>query len=753
MTMALRDILCASMSLDDALSTIQNFGMAGTENKNIVFEVARVIEEIILRRLSLASAKLTELSVRLAFREDRTLPELLSLIDTRYTNSFRRNECELLPDINAIPQLLDMLSELNNAMILALKLNLRPLLPFLTDETLMTLEAIYQRYHKASTILAVHEVHYLTWILSEAGFFDCAEVLLNKLIRITRALKMDSLAFDIAFNEGCVLTELGMYKESRQVLNELAYVKLQLGLNDTRDDAINHEAARLAGDEAIALYSKSLNSGQIDKDELGDALLSLGSNILANGWREAVPESISRLQSALEIFDSIENHTESQHYQMFRCLTSLGSAYGLLGGHENITQSINLFERAKEILTDLEKKGHDHSSDLAKCENAMGWICLSSESDEYWPIALSSFKRATELREILHKKGKVGELELLSTRVGFALSQLRNPEPISEESQEMLRSSLVQYFPLFPTDSRAPVELAIATYNLVWLTMRHGGTLTPRLFRLLEDIDTMLMDARGANEDSIFLQGACLVVPFYYESWRTLANKAERIISEDSELSNIAKIIVAFTRAKRNLEAISLEAGIRELVSVDESIIEIDALLAQYWFGQTLLAKTIKSFYENKDYSNLASGLYSSSMALNVVSTVETEFVESSTFIQATCASLAKVLLRFALALEDRFGAEIEKWDNEPPLEDINDIIDRKYDFVLTEDWLGLIKITEAYLQMVDNANFVQAQPYLNAVFSNTARALRMMDGVSLIDRRVLALLGEAMNSRFYLRS
>jgi hypothetical protein len=764
MTMALRDILCASMSLDDALSTIQNFGVSGSEDKDLVFEVARVIEEIILRKLSLASAKLTELSVRLAFREDRMLPELLSLIDTRYTNSYRRNECEILPDINAIPELLDMLSELNNAMTLALKLNLRPLLPFLTDETLMTLDAIYQRYHEASTLLAVHEVHYLTWILTEAGFFDCAEVLLNKLMTISKNLKMDEFAFDIAFDEACVLTELGMHSESRSILKQLestakkqknkiklASVKLQSGINDTRDDAVHYKVARSAGDAAVELYKKAMKDGQVTSEELGAAMLRLGSNILANGWREGVSESIERLQSALELFENMENRTESQDYFSFRCLTGLGAAYGLLGGHENIASSINHFEHAKEILTNLERKGHDYSSDLARCENALGWICLSSESDEYWPMAKASFRRATEIREILRKKGRAGEIELLSTRVGFALSQLRNPDEITNENQELLRNILVQYFPLFPTDSRAPVELAIATYNLVWLTLRHGGVLTPRLHMLLDDIDTMLMDAR-ANEDSIFLQGACLVVPFLNQSWRTLADKAERMISENSELARIAKIIVALTKSKRNLEAISLEAGFRDITPLGDTIIEIDALLAQYWFGQTLLAQTIKSFYENRDYSNLASGLYSSSMALNVISTIETDFNESATFIQTSCASLSKVLLQFALALENRFGAEIEKWDHEHPITDDNQTINGRYDFILTEDWLGLIKITEAYLQMVERADLSQAQPYLNAVFSNIARALRMMDSVSLIDRRVLALLGEAMNTRFYLR-
>jgi len=55
-------------------------------------------------------------------------------------------------------------------------------------------------------------------------------------------------------------------------------------------------------------------------------------------------------------------------------------------------------------------------------------------------------------------------------------------------------------------------------------------------------------------------------------------------------------------------------------------------------------------------------------------------------------------------------------------------------------------------LQMVEQSEMVEAQPYLNAVFSNINRALRMMDSVSLIDRRVLSLLGTEMNRRYYLR-
>ncbi|MFX1416420.1 MAG: hypothetical protein ACFFC0_06385, partial [Promethearchaeota archaeon] len=178
----LRDILCASLSLDDGLSAIQNLALGKPKDDEILFEIARSIEEIVLRRPGLASAKLTELTVRLSFSENRVLPEMLTLLDVRYTNSFRRSEAELLPDIEAIPELLDIFGQLSQSVISTLQLNLRPLLPFLADEVLMTLEAIQSRKHEASTRLAFHEVHYLTSVLIEAGFFVGAELLLNRLV-------------------------------------------------------------------------------------------------------------------------------------------------------------------------------------------------------------------------------------------------------------------------------------------------------------------------------------------------------------------------------------------------------------------------------------------------------------------------------------------------------------------------------------------------------------------------------------------
>ncbi|MHA2359926.1 MAG: hypothetical protein ACXAB5_06610, partial [Candidatus Thorarchaeota archaeon] len=150
----LRDILCANLSLDDGLSAVQNIPFDDTDESDILFDIARSIEEIILRRPGLASAKLTELSVRLSFHQERAIPEMLMLLDTRYTNSHRRAECELLPDIEAIPNLVDNLGELSQALSSANRLNLRPLLPFLADEVLMTLNAIYDRRHDGTTNLA-----------------------------------------------------------------------------------------------------------------------------------------------------------------------------------------------------------------------------------------------------------------------------------------------------------------------------------------------------------------------------------------------------------------------------------------------------------------------------------------------------------------------------------------------------------------------------------------------------------------------
>ncbi|MHA2433866.1 MAG: hypothetical protein ACXADO_11610, partial [Candidatus Thorarchaeota archaeon] len=141
--------------------------------------------------------------------------------------------------------------------------------------------------------------------------------------------------------------------------------------------------------------------------------------------------------------------------------------------------------------------------------------------------------------------------------------------------------------------------------------------------------------------------------------------------------------------------------------------------------------------------------LYGAAVSLKTVGLVETEFPESAEFIYATCVSLGDVLLRFALALENQYDAMIERsqYDDLP-----EGLETGQYRFILADDWLGLMKIADAYLQMVEQAEMVGAKAYLNAVFSNITRALKIMDDVSMVDRRLLSLLGEVMNRRYYLR-
>jgi hypothetical protein len=757
----LRDILCASLSLDDGLSAIQNLAIGNTNENELLFEVARVIEEIILRRPGLASAKLTELTVRLSFNENRVLPEMLALLDVRYTNSFRRSETELLPDIEAIPQLLDILGQLAHSMTSALNLNLRPILPFLTDEALMTLDAIQARGHPSSTALAAHEVHYLTSILIDEGFFVGAEVLLNRLVKIATEMDNPDIIFDVMFDYSCVLTELGMFQDSRNILNDLqktvetktdrekiAAVFLQLGVNDTRDDNIPHEDARVFSDRAAQLYEERLDQGQGTKDDLGLAHLIIGSSILANGWREGVPEAIDRLEKGLHVYERFEERGHHQSLHMFRVLAGLGFAHGLLSDHENTMRSIEYLERAKTILEKMETPGYDIAVDLARAENTLGWVCLSTESDECWDTGVAAFQRAIQLRENLQKNGRASELEILGSKLGLSLSMMRSPEYASD-AQESLRDVLVQFVPLFPTDPRAFVEVAIATYNVVWIAFRHGEKLPPRVVRLLDDIDRLLADAR-AQDDSIFVQGVSLVLPYLDESWSVLKSRANHLSTHRSTLSMVGILMEALSISKLNLESINLGPTAKIENPVTTRVEELDALLAMYWRGQAALAETVKFFFENQDYSMLATGLYSAARSLRTAGVVEPSFSESAEFIQATCVSLSEVLLRFALALENQYDAVIDR----DRFEDFPERVDRgQYKYILADDWLGLMKIADAYLQMVEQSEMVEAKPYLNAVFSNISRALRMMDDISMVDRRLLSMLGEVMNRRYYLRS
>lgn len=756
----LRDILIASLSLDDGLSKIQSISFRNPDDSDLLFDIARAIEEIILRRPGLANAKLTELAVRLSFNENRVLPEMLILLDTRYTNSHRRAECDLLPDIEAIPRLIDILGELSQAIVSTIRLNLRPVLPFLSDEVLMTLNAIYDRQHDATVTLALHEVHYLAWILVEAGFFEGAELLLNRLIEISNETGDNEFVYEVTFDYACVLTELKMFNEARDILNDLekyarrskdslrlAEVTLQLGVNETRDDSVSHNVARDLGDKAAEFYDIALKAGKVSREDIGLAHLVIGSSILANGWREGVTEAVERLELGLRIYDSIENKTNDQLLHVFRTLAGLGFAHGLMSDHENVKTGVEYLTNARELLVQNEAAFSDYEIEMSRVENAIGWLCLSTDSDEFWDIGIESFKHAEDIREKLATTGQISDIELLGTRIGLAFSTMRSQERHdTEDSQEPIRDIIVQYVPLFPTDTRAYEEIAISTFDLVWLITRHGGTLPPKLRRLLDDVDRMLEDA---EEDSIFIHGVSLIFPYLESSWTTLLDRSKRMSSSTSDLADVAKLVSALAISKINLDALNVELGTRVKPAVDDEVHRVDNLLAQYWLGQTYLVQTIRAFYDNKDYSELATGLYGAALAFYEVLDIESDFGESVEFVKATCASMAQMLRKFSLTLENQYTAYIDRSNFSGT---IGNVDETQYTFILAEDWLGLVKIANAYLQMVEQSELVEAHPYLNAVFSNINRALRMMDSVSLVDRRVLALLGAEMNRRYYLR-
>lgn len=757
----LRDILCANLSLDDGLSALQNTPFNDVDEANILFDIARSIEEIILRRPGLVNAKLTELSIRLSFHQERAVPEMLLLLDTRYTTSHRRVECELQPDMSAIPYLMDLLSELLQALSSTIRLNLRPLLPFLADEVLMTMNAIHDRHHDGTSRLVLSEVHSMSWELIEVGFFTGAELLLNRLIEISSEMKVDDFTFEASFDYASVLTELGLYQESRNILQglektarkandqvRLAEVNLQLGINDTRDESIAHEKARKIGDKAVELFDIAYKSGLVSIDEVGLAHAAIGSSILANGWREGIPQAIERLQLGLRIYEGIKEKTQEQKTHTYMTLAGLGFAHGLLGDHENMILCLDYLGKAKDILKELEDPCPTRDLYMAQIENAIGWLCLSTECDEFWPTGQESFIRSVDLREAQFKEGRISELELLGAQMGKALFQVRTSQRADIETQDPLRRILVQYFPMFPTDPRSFIEVAIASYNVVWLITRHDGDIPPRLLRVLDDVYKML-DEAVIEDDSMFIHGVSLAVLYLEKSWTALLERSKRISISDSRLSEVAGLFAALSTSKLNLDALDLGVSGRIQPSIDDSVLSTDPLLAQYWLGQTYLVQTLKAFYDNKDYSELATSFYGAAIAFGDVLATESNNTESEEFIKATSASISQVLHRFALTLENQYAAYIDRnrFQGAPSVID-----DSQYSFLLAEDWLGLLKIANSYLQMVEDSEMVDAQPYLNAVFSNVTRSLRMMDSVSLVDRRVLSLLGDVMNKRFYMR-
>ncbi|HDD67111.1 MAG TPA: hypothetical protein ENG31_00630 [Candidatus Thorarchaeota archaeon] len=757
----LRDVLCASISLDDGLSALQGIVRTRPEEVDLAYEVARAIEEIILRRPALASAKLTELTVRLSFSENRVLPKMLMLLETRYTNSYRRNEAELLPDKEAIPRLLDILGELAQSMGTALDLNLRPLLPFLADETLLVLDAIRDRGHEPSIRLALHEVHYLTTLLLENGLFECAEALLGRLVKISGQLGLTELEFEVSLDEAAVLTELGLYEECRELLQplidratkdkdtvKLAALTLQLSVNETRDDAVHYLTARSLSDRATSLYSDAVVAGLIEKDELGAAYLTIASSILSTGWRESVKEALSRFRSALDVLEDIPDRSPDQSLMLFKCFAGLGFAHGLLGDHDNTQRAIEYMNRAMSIVADLEDCGRDSRIEQSRCDNALGWICLVSESDEFWDIGIAAFERAIRVRRSLLKEGRISTIELLGSQLGLGLSQLRSSDSVDASLYSTLRETLLQYVPLFPTDDRAFVEVAIAVYDIVWMTHRHGVTLPERILRLFDDIVKML-DETPTHEAMPFIVGPKMIVPYLERNWEQLERVTREIAQSETALSPVAHLMSALATAKRNQEALASGLFIEIRNPIDDKVIDADPLLAQYWKGQVALGAAIHSYYSNRNFQTLAARLYDAAVELRAVEIISADFLEAAEFIRATAQSLSVVLFRFVHALEALFGTDIES-PHAHTSEEFEDA--EQFGLILTEDWIGLIKITMAYLQMIEQSENIQAQPYLNAVFSNISRALRMMDAVALVERRILALLGEQMNRRYYMR-
>ena len=760
-TVTLREILCGSLSLDDGLSAIQNAAIVRSEDSDIVFEIARTIEEILLRRPSIANAKLLELIVRLSFRKDRAIPEMLMLLDTRFTCNHRRSETEFLPDIDAIPQLLDILGELSQAMDSARRMNLRPLLPFLTDETLTTLNSIADRGHETSTVLALHEVHYLADILTDTGFFEGAELLLNRILSISREMDLHEFVFEASISYSSVLTELGLYEESRALLKRMqadlspddlpnqAAVKLLMAINETRDDEAPYETARDYGNEAISLHEKGVMSGELRLEDLGLAHLVIGSAILNNGWREALPQAVERLESSLRIMEGINEPDREVQSHLVKCLSGLGFAHGLIGGHEDITTGLEYLERAEAILNQLSLNGVPSDHEIAIVENAIGWICLSSESNEHWPRGIDGFKNTLRIRKKLLEQGVISELAILGSEVGYALSEMRRNDQSDPEILDKLRNVVARYIPLFPTDPRAFIDAAIAIYDIVWISYRHDDVLSSRLLRLLEDIDSMLDDAR-VDDESGFVDGVSLVVPYINSSWPLLMNRADRIKRATRPLVDSAVLMKGLATSKLNVESSNLDSSLRPITAIDKSVSGVDPLLAQYWHGQTQLTETVKEFYSNRNYTELAEGLFSSSLAFIKITNISIEHKDSIEFIKATSISLAAVLFHFANVLKDIYHIEFHDGSSEFT---ILDDAESRYDFILEEDWLNLMKITESYLQMIAQSESIHAQPYLNAVFSNISRALRMMDRVAMVDRRVLSKLGLDMNRRYYLRA
>ncbi len=761
----MRDVLCGSMSLEDGLSALQTLGRTHPSEVDLAFEIARAIEEVILRRPVLASAKLTELMVRHSFSENRSLPLLLMLMETRYTNSFRRNEAELLPDKEALPRLLDILGELAQSVGVALELNLRPLLPFLADETLLTLDAIYARGHRPSIRLSLREAHYLASLLIDQGLSECAEALLHRVLHLSRDVEMYDLAYEVLLDEAYVLTELGLYDDCRALLapaieeaertknlERLASLTLCLVVNETRDDAVDHVRARTMGDRAVSLFAEAVSQSLLPRTELAMAYLVIGSSILGTGWREGVREAIERFESALHVLDDIQDGEITVSMMLFKCFAGLGFAHALSGGYENTELAIDHLNRALAILRQLERNGEDLRAERARCHHAIGWAALLSESDEFWERGISAFREATRLRKVLQEERRIPPIETLGSQLGLTLSELRTVESIDDSMYTSLRDVLLQYVPLFPTDSRSYVEVAIAVYDVAWTIHRHGLEISPRILRLFDDIVRML-DESKVVEGRSFVAGAQLVVPCLAREWNQLERLASVVAAEEESLDvglrSVARLMGALAVAKMNIEGLDSLGPEEVRDPVSPEVQEADPLLAGYWAAQAAIIRCVSTFRADGSLENFASGLEQAAQLCDRIPSDPAGY-ELSEFVRATSASLGSVLYQFASVLKSRLSDQDVRITDHTRTESLG--TSEPVSMILSEDWLGLIKITSAYLQMIERDPDLDLEPYLRAIQSNLLRAVRVMDRTAMIERRLLSRLGLEMNRRYYMR-
>ncbi|MEM4734146.1 MAG: hypothetical protein QXS20_00330 [Candidatus Thorarchaeota archaeon] len=756
----LRDLLCASVSLDDGLAALQGISRFSPDSHELGHELARALEEVLLRRPALANYKFLELIVRHSFDKTSELSELISLLDTRFTNEYRRTAAEDLPDLEALPILIDLLGELGQSMSVSLGHGLRPLLAFLADETLHTLDSIIARDQISFTKLAVAEVHYLARSLMDEGLAECAEPLLDRLLSVSRQLGFRDLLLDLTLDLASVLTDLELFDRSRSLLKQLEsemgselppasriQLALQLAINETRDEGVSYQTARDLADRALQEYERSVDAGLMTRGDLAAAYLLVGSTILIGGWREAIPQAVERLNAALAVYESIEDPTREQRMALLRCLVGLGHAHSLTGSDDGTALAIDYLRRAQKVADDLKSPENDMMSEIASCLHAIGWACLLSESAEFRSAAVESFQRSVEMRTSLLNKGQCLEIALLSSMVGLGLAAICESETIDDRANDLLSESLLRYMRLFPSDSRALVEAAIALYDIAWLSLRHRLFIPERLRRVILDLDRMILDLCPPDSPSI-VEGISLAVPLMFGDWFQLKRRALSLVERNSELRDVGRLMAAFATAKINIQPLGTET-VSGIVSPEQfSVHDIDPVLTRYWEGQALLASGIRLFFENRNHQELAPLLHQAAVSFGRCHSEDSSISESREFILSVATSFTNMLSRLLSALEVQYEVSVDHTETIP-----SDDMFLESSFLLPEDWLGLVKITNAYIGMMAQGEPTRVQPYMNAVLSNISRAVRMMDGVAMVERRVMVHLGSVLNRRSYIRS